>query len=57
MKWLLKRGDNLETSATSHASAFFCANFWPGEKRETDLTLFSSEEVKAPRRLKSRVSS
>ncbi|KAJ8113126.1 hypothetical protein OPT61_g4676 [Boeremia exigua] len=51
MKWLLKRGDNLATSKSSHANSFFRYDFWPAEKRECDLTLYSSDEAKAPKRL------
>lgn len=55
MSWLLKRGDNLATCKSSHANAEFHLNFWPGKKRVFDLTLYSSETVRAPKRVTSKV--
>lgn len=56
MNWLLKRGNNLAANKSSHAKVNFIAQFWPSDKRETKLTLYSSEEDKAPKRRNSTVS-
>ncbi|KAL1604233.1 hypothetical protein SLS59_004027 [Nothophoma quercina] len=52
MDWLLKRGDNLAALKTSHAKLSFNSSFWPASKREMGVTLYSSDDVRAPKRLK-----
>ncbi|XPS69306.1 hypothetical protein M3J09_001584 [Ascochyta lentis] len=54
MYWLLKRGNDLATSKTSHAKLPFRTDFWPGEKREMELSLYSSDESSAPIRRKNK---
>lgn len=56
MNWLLKRGDNLAANKSSHAKVNFISQFWPSDKREISLTLYSSEQDRAPKRPNSTVS-